>query len=199
MVLQLTSEKVKWLQQNGYTIESHLAHGKNSCVWKVKLRNTFYVLKTSHPKSDRWLPLSEEATHLQDVNQRGIGPTLVWYNLIPEMLFLDFIEGKDFGEWLGLTKKAELETVLRHIFKQTNVLNERGLKHFELGKNPNNIRVDTNNYPHLLDFDKTKYVQNPENTKEIIQQWLFGKSKIAKTIQKMLGVDGINRLVNEFQ
>jgi predicted Ser/Thr protein kinase len=84
MTLPLTNEKSEWLKRNGYTIESHLAHGKKSCVWKVKYRSTTYVLKTSHPKSDRWLPLSDEAAHLQDANRRGVGPKLVMYNLVPD-------------------------------------------------------------------------------------------------------------------
>ncbi len=195
MVLELTPDKIKWLHQHGDVVEGHLAHGKNSCVWKVKGKTTTYALKTNHPHSDRWLPLNEEATHLQDANRRGVGPRILLYNLVPEMLFLEYIPGKPLDEWIQIPPKIkDVETVLNELLKQTIALDGLGLQHLTLTKELRNILVDDKLRPHILDFDKTKYVPNPENKKNLSQYLLHGKTKTVKTIQKILGLNRIKQL-----
>lgn len=199
MVLELTPDKIQWLQQHGDVIEGHLSHGKNSCVWKVKGKMTTYALKTDHPRSSRWLPLNDEAMHLQDANRRGVGPRILLYNIVPEMLFLEYIPGKPLDEWIQTQPKIkEVEAVLRELLKQANALDEVGLQHRTLTKELRNILIDNNLRPHILDFDKTKYVQNPENKKNLIQYLLHGKTKTAIAIQKLLGITRIRQLTQKF-
>lgn len=200
MVLQLSPEKVTWLQEHGDAIEKHLAHGKNSCVWKVRGRLTTYALKTDHPQSDRWLPLSEEAAHLQDANRKGVGPRILEYNLVPELLFLEFIDGKPLNEWIEFEQDPlKIEGIIEKLFKQTRALDNLGLKHVTLTNELRNILVDRKNDPHILDFDKTKYVQNPQNTRELAEYLLNRKNKIAQKIQKVLGENKIKKWIEKLE
>ena len=158
------------------------------CVGIVVIAYTYsnkIALKIRRIDSDR-KEMFNEGKMLNLANKIRIGPNLIQNS--DNFLLMQLIEGKLFPEWLDSLEDSantEFRLVIKKILQQCFKLDEEGIDHGELSKAPKHIIIDSNNEPHLIDFETASITRRVSNVTSICQ-YFFLRSHVAEKVRKRL-------------
>ena len=117
------------------------------------------------PKSKEFLnAINKEAEILQIVNKHNIGNKLVYVG--KDFFAYKFIEGKHFRDVLN---KNNYRKLLFQLLEQGRVLDRLKISKDELHKPHTNVLVDKNDKLYLIDFERAKITEKPQNITQILQ------------------------------
>jgi putative serine/threonine protein kinase len=145
------------------------------------------ALKIRRLDADR-KEMQHEAEMLAKANSVGIGPHVIATER--DFLLMEFIDGTLLPDWAANLKgrviKRKLRTVLRDVLEQCYRLDNAGLDHGELSRAPKHIIVDTDDKPHIVDFETASTTRRTSNVTSV-SQYLFMKSQLARILRLKLG------------
>jgi putative serine/threonine protein kinase len=153
------------------------------------------ALKIRRVDADRE-EMFHEGEMLKIANSINVGPKLL--RISENFLLMELIEGVHFPKWFeSLEEKIQsrFRLVLMDLLEQCYRLDEAGLDHGELSKAPKHIIIDSNEIPHLIDFETASINRRVANVTSICQYFLLG-SKMAKKIKDKLGKINEKKLVD---
>lgn len=132
--------------------------------------------------------MQREAEMLRRANSMGIGPPLI--DVSQNFLLMNFVEGTLLPQWVEKLKGRgtwlRLGLVVRDVLEQCLSLDGGGLDHGELSRAPRHIIVDSQDKPHIVDFESASNIRSVSNVTSI-SQYLFLRGKTAKAIDFKLG------------
>lgn len=141
--------------------------------------------------------VQHEAEMLRRANSIHVGPKLL--RVTDNLLLMEFIEGLLLPSWIealrGKGTRSRIRRVLRAVLDKCHRLDEAGLDHGELSRAPKHIIIDSNDRPHLVDFETASINRRVSNVTSICQ-YLFLGSQTAKTIKSKLGRINEKELIN---
>ena len=115
--------------------------------------------------------MQHEAEMLRRANSIGVGPLLL--DVTKDFLLMSFVEGTLLPQWVEALKgrgtKSRLRRVVRAVLEQCWSLDEGGLDHGELSRAPKHIIVDSNDNPHIVDFETASVTRRVSNVTSISQ------------------------------
>ena len=145
------------------------------------------ALKIRRVDADR-KEMFHEGEMLELANTVDVGPKLL--ETSKNFLLMELVEGNHFPEWLEALGVIEvplrIRFVLKSILEQCYRLDETGLDHGELSNAPKHIIVDTQDVPHLIDFETASINRRVSNVTSVCQ-YLFLGSKIADKVKEKTG------------
>ena len=153
------------------------------------------ALKIRRVDSDR-KEMFNEGKMLNLANKVDIGPKLI--QISDNFLLMELVKGKLFPEWLdSLEKKmnSKVRFVIKAVLEQCFRLDEAGIDHGELSKAPKHIIIDSNNNPHLIDFETSSKTRRVSNVTSISQYFFMG-SRVANKVRKRFGEYNEEELIN---
>ena len=168
------------------------------CVGVVVIADTRYgraALKIRRVDADR-KEMFHEGEMLRKANKVGVGTKL--FEISPNFLLMELIEGKHFPEWIKSLKEnnqTRLRLVLKNILEQCYILDDLGLDHGELSNAQKHIIIDISNTPHLIDFETASINRRVSNVSSVCQ-YLFLGSQIAHKVNEKLGVVDKKKLID---
>lgn len=199
-------ERVKELERLG--VQALEFRGNNSvfgvpvlgkgCVGVVVVAYTVLgraALKIRRVDTDRE-GMFHEGEMLRKANLVDVGPKLV--EVSENFLLMALVEGKHFPEWLESVDETDdcirVRLVLKDVLEQCRRLDEVGLDHGELSNAYKHIIVDSDDVPHLIDFE-TASVNRKASNVTAVSQYLFLGSQIADKTKRFLGKVDDKRLI----
>jgi putative serine/threonine protein kinase len=154
------------------------------------------ALKIRRVDADR-KEMFHEGEMLKTTNSIGVGPKLL--EISENFLLMELIEGTHFPEWLealeGNEAQPRVSLVVKDVLGQCYRLDEAGLDHGELSNAPKHIIVDSEDVPHLIDFETASIDRRVSNVTSVCQ-YLFLGSQIADKVNEKLGKVDKKELVN---
>jgi len=145
------------------------------------------ALKIRRLDADR-KEMQHEAEMLAKANSAGIGPRLIATER--DFLLMEFIDGTLLPDWTanlkGRRTKKKIRTVLRDVLEQCYRLDHAGLDHGELSRAPRHVIVDTDDKPHIVDFETASTTRRTSNVTSV-SQYFFMKSQLARILRLKLG------------
>jgi putative serine/threonine protein kinase len=169
------------------------------CVGIVAIAHTKRgraALKIRRVDADR-KEMFHEGEMLKTANATGVGPKRL--EISENFLLMELIEGTHFPEWLesleGNEEQPRVSLVVKDVLGQCYRLDEAGLDHGELSNAPKHIIVDSEDVPHLIDFETASIDRRVSNVTSVCQ-YLFLGSKIADKVNEKLGKVDKKELVN---
>jgi len=161
-----------------------LGKGHVGVVVIAQTRTGPVALKIRRVDADR-KQMEHEAEMLTKANELRIGPRLL--DKREDFLLMEFVNGSLLPEWVtnlkGKSAKSKIRDVLLDILEQCYQLDQDGLDHGELSRAPKHIIVDAWNKPCIVDFETASIMRRASNVTSICQ-YLFMKSRLAKTLQR---------------
>ncbi len=154
----------------------------------IAYRNTSRLaLKIRRVDADRQ-EMKKEAEMLAKANAVGIGPRFI--DASEDFLLMEFVEGLLLPGWVmnikGRGAKKRIRRVLREILEQCLKLDQIDLDHGELSNASKHIIVDSQDKPHMIDFETASTARQTSNVTSVCQ-YLFLASDLAKTLRRKLG------------
>ena len=149
--------------------KTYLAKGKRGIAYTAKLDGKTVLVKERNPESSVDT-VAHEATLLQQVNERGIGPLFI--ALQDGALIREYVDGPEILEWIAGARKAEIKRVLAEIVQQCRALDELGVNKLEMTHPHKHILV-RHGAPVFIDFDRARVAARPKNVTQVCQ-WLTG-------------------------
>ncbi len=185
---------------------TQLAKGWSSYIWLVRGEDgKEYALKEVREKSPRKNLAEREGKMLLLANKVGVGPKVVEVNYEKNYVIREFINGKNFLNWIseeGFEKEVtpeELYDFIKELYKQLQALDSVNLSHNQL-EGGKNILVEEKTsvlngkrkfFPVIIDFEKSSVKEN-NHTKNIgqIESMFFYNphGMIAKKIREKLNL-----------
>ncbi len=163
-----------------------LGKGCVGVVVQAHVKNELAAMKIRRVDADR-VGMWHEAEMLQAANKAGVGPRLIGSS--QNFLLMELFEGSLLPKWLeglkGRGTRNRIRQVLRDVLEQCWRLDETGLDHGELSRAPKHVIIDSDDKPHLLDFE-TASVQRRVSNVTAMCQFLFVASRTAMLIRRKL-------------
>ncbi len=177
-----------FLERRRLSLSQKLGRGHSSQIFLVWDRSgKKFVAKVERPDSTRFKMAEREAENLEKANSVGVGPKLVSFNLRNRIIFMEFIQGKTFAEWLFAgPSKNQLKSFIRELQRQAKALDKLGLDHGQLAGKGKNILVRKGK-PVIIDFEKASSKRKCHNL-STIEAFLFKNPHgvIAKKVREIL-------------
>ncbi|MBI2549504.1 hypothetical protein HYW21_09250 [Candidatus Woesearchaeota archaeon] len=164
------------------TNKTFLAKGKRGVVYTAELEDRKVCIKQKNPHSHAYFRIEYEGKMLQKVNQYGIGPRLIASS--EHELIYEFVDGVAILDFIASATKAQIGNVLKDIFDQCYLLDQHGLTKEEMHHPVKHILVTHEGKPIMIDFERCRYTEKPQNVTQFCQ-FLLGKK-----LRKMLSQKG---------
>ncbi|MFH2112394.1 MAG: serine/threonine protein kinase [Candidatus Bathyarchaeota archaeon] len=156
-------------------ILGHMVLGKGhvGVVLRALWRGLEVALKTRRTDADR-PSMMEEAEHLRQANEAGVGPRL--YCFSRDFIVMELVEGPYFGEW-AKAYDGEAErfiSVVLDILRQVRNLDEAGLDHGELTRVRRHFIVSGRG-PVIIDFESASTGRRVQNVTATVQSMFINR------------------------
>jgi putative serine/threonine protein kinase len=139
------------------------SQGWRGKIYTGYLDNIKVAIKT--PKNPEFVnQILKEAEILSIVNKHNLGNKLIYKG--KDFFVYEFIEGKPLIEILNETNAKIL---ILQLLKQGRILDKLKISKDELHRPYTNVLVDNDNYIHLIDFERAKRTDKPQNVTQILQ------------------------------
>lgn len=185
---------------------TQLAKGWSSYIWLVKGEDgKEYALKEVREKSPRKNLAEREGKMLLLANTVGVGPRVVEVNYEKNFVVREFINGKNFLNWISAEEfekevtPQELYDFIKELYKQILALDSVSLSHNQL-EGGKNIMVEEKNdpligkrkfFPIIIDFEKSSIKENnhTRNIGQVESMFFYNPhGMIAKKIREKLNL-----------
>jgi predicted Ser/Thr protein kinase len=136
-------------------------HGQSSLIYLGELNGEKVIVKTSRKdKGDKKEVCLNEGGMLKILNQKGIGPELIYYD--QNLVVMKYLEGIGLNSYLSCHSPDEVRYVLNSIFLQLFEIDKSGIDKGESQKPDKHVIIsdfDTT----IIDFEKARRSNNPRN------------------------------------
>ena len=161
------SDALKQLNKKVKNIQ-YLAHGKRGMIYTAKYKGKKIALKVKKKSSEALGRVQNEALWLEKINQKKIGPKLLFHN--HNYLAYEFIEGDFIMDFIEKNKsqKTKIKNILKKVLEQCFVLDQLKIDKEEMHHPLKHVIVK---YPQvtLIDFERMHQVESPHNVTQFIQ------------------------------
>lgn len=190
-IRQLKRLGIKAVEFAGEKLALNLPILGKGCVGIVIIARAYgntirLALKIRRVDADR-KRMKHEAEMLEKANAVGIGPRFI--NSSDDFLLMEFVEGMLLPVWImnikGKGAKKRIRLVLQEVLEQCLKLDQIDLDHGELSNASKHIIVDSQDKPHIVDFETASTARRTSNVTSICQ-YLFLGSELAKTLRRKL-------------
>lgn len=161
------NELRKILEGRGVKNLKYFSHGKRGIVLTGIFKSKKIAVKLKNPDSSAIGRIENEAKILRVVNKKGIGPKFLFSG--EGFLVYEFVEGiylKDFLKNSGFKEKS---FVAKELLKQCKILDSIGVEKGEFSRPLKNAIVTIKKRIVLIDFERSRRVANPKNTRQALQ------------------------------
>ncbi len=126
--------------------------------------------------------IRSEALWLERLNAEGIGPRLLFAGEVEgeEYVVYEFVEGEYLEDWLAGADTKEVEVVFTRVLEQCFVLDLLKVSKEEMHRPLKHVIVQQNLHPILIDFERTKATEKPQN----VTQFLEYICRVEKELEK---------------
>jgi release factor glutamine methyltransferase len=138
-------------------IKTHLAERK-----KIKV-----AIKVEYSESKAINRINNEIKWLKVLNQKGIGPKLLFYG--KKYFVYKFVEGEFILDWLGKSKKKEVLNILNDVLNQCFVLDKLSVNKEEMHHPFKHVIIDSSGKPVMLDFERCNQTKKPKNVTQFVE------------------------------
>lgn len=156
-------------------ILGHMVLGKGhvGVVLKARWRGLDVALKARRTDADR-PSMMEEAEHIRQANDAGVGPRL--YCFSRDFIVMELVEGPYFGEWAkAYDGDAEgFHAVVGEILRQVRSLDEAGLDHGELTRVRRHF-ILSGRGPVIIDFESASTGRRVQNVTATVQSMFINR------------------------
>ncbi len=108
--------------------------------------------------------IKKEAEILKEVNRYGIGGKLKFVG--DDFIAYEFIEGKPLKDALN---EENVKDLIYKLLIQARTLDKLGISKDEMHRPYTNVIVDKRGNVHLIDFERAKYTDKPNNVTQLLQ------------------------------
>ncbi len=155
-----------------------LAEGWRGIVYKGEINSDLLTFKV--PKNPSFIPLiQKEGKILSLINQFNIGGRIKI--LGKDFLAYSFIEGKHLNEVIN---ENNYKSLILQLFLQARMLDRLKISKDEFHRPYKNVLVDSKNRIYLIDFERAKFTDYPQNITQLVQFVITGGNKFFKDIEK---------------
>ena len=115
--------------------------------------------------------IRNEGLWLERLNQERIGPQLIKAGEVDgkEYVIYQFVEGKEILEWIDGAQKEVIEKILRDVLEQCFRLDQLGVSKEEMHHPIKHILVTEKNRAFLIDFERTRLTDKPQNVTQFVE------------------------------
>lgn len=156
-------------------ILGHMVLGKGhvGVVLKARWMGLEVALKARRTDADR-PSMMEEAEHLRQANEVGVGPKLRCFSR--DFIVMELVEGPYFGEWAkAYDGDAEgFRSVVGELLHQVRSLDEAGLDHGELTRVRRHFIVSGRG-PVIIDFESASTGRRVQNVTATVQSMFMNR------------------------
>jgi putative serine/threonine protein kinase len=132
------------------------------------------------PKSEEFIKqIKKEAEILQIVNREGIGSKLIYVG--KDFFIYEFIEGKHL---IDVLNEDNYKTLIYQLLEQGRILDKLKISKDELHRPYTNVLVDNDLNLYLIDFERSKITEKPQNVTQILQFVMNISSKFMPFVEK---------------
>lgn len=169
------------LEGKGLQHLHYFAKGKRSFVYtadldkNIKIKSHFpsrkekitVAVKVQREDSKAVGRIENEIKWLQQLNKESIGPRLLFHG--STYLAYEFVEGMFITEWIKQSTKKEIQKILLILLEQCFVMDKLNVNKEEMHHPLKHIIIDHNNYPTLIDFERCKETESPQNVTQFVE------------------------------
>jgi len=160
------SPLLKKLSKKGITNSSYLAKGKRGVVYQGTYKKKHSVIKMHNPKSNAFCTIDKEAKWMKWMNKNKIGPK--FYYADKEMVISEYIEGELILNYFENNSKQKIKKVMLSLLDQMYLLDKKEVEKKEMCRPYKHIIVRKDK-PILIDFERTKPTEKPQNVTQFLQ------------------------------
>ena len=155
-----------------------LGEGWRGKVFKGKYRSDILTFKI--PKNPSFLPLiNKEIEILKKVNPFGIGGELKIVG--KDFLAYRYIDGLHLNEVIN---EKNYRNIVLQLFLQGRILDRLGISKDEFHRPYKNVLIDKNEKVYLIDFERAKISDKPQNITQLLQFVMTGGKKFFKNVER---------------
>jgi len=156
---------LKRLTELGFKDIKKLAKGHRGLIYTAKLKNKKIAVKTKLPESKAVGNIEREAEWLKFLNQKGIGPKLLFAE--KDFFCYEFVQGEFIKDFLPKADKKKIRPVLIEVLRQCYILDKLKINKEEMHHPIKHIII--NKKITLLDFERAKRTLKPGNITQFLQ------------------------------
>lgn len=190
------SEILKELESKNLKDLHFLAKGKRGLVFSGKFQNKKIAIKITHPKSQAFNRIENEAHWLKILNPKKIGPKIFFSG--NNYLVMEFVDGTRILDWISGQKKDEIKILIQKIFQQCFILDQLGVNKKELHHPVKHIIVNKQNHPVMIDFERCKRTLDVRNVTQLVEFLSRNKSFLEEKNFK-IDIETLRKLANDYK
>ncbi|MDP3733684.1 MAG: methyltransferase [Nanoarchaeota archaeon] len=168
------------LEGKGLQHLHYFAKGKRSFVYTADLDKNIWIkshfsrkekvtvaVKVLREDSQAVGRIENEIKWLHTFMKEGIGPRLLFHG--NNYLAYEFVDGVFIADWITQSTKEETRNVLLTILEQCFVMDRFNVNKEEMHHPLKHIIIDRNNHPTLIDFERCKETESPQNVTQLVE------------------------------
>ncbi|MEK6942477.1 MAG: HemK2/MTQ2 family protein methyltransferase [Nanoarchaeota archaeon] len=160
------SEMLKKFESIGIKNIRYFAKGHRGLLFRAKYKKKEIVIKAKNPESHAFGRIENEINWLKRLNKINIGPKLLYS--CNEFFFYEYIGGDFIIDYVEKSSKNNIKKMLKNVFMQMHKLDKIKVDKEEMHHPVKHVIV-SKGIPHLIDFERTRYSQNPKNVTQFCQ------------------------------
>ncbi len=178
--LATKSDLLRELECKGIRDIQYIAHGHRGEVFRGMMDTTQHIkkyipkrtfrpvaIKVERKSSLAQQRLENEAKWLALVNQKGIGPKLLFSG--ERYIVMEFVEGMAFEEWMSDKKCSEIVQMLHAVLEQCFTLDQMHVAKEEMHHPQKHIIITPHGEPVMIDFERCHESEKPQNVTQYIE------------------------------
>jgi len=142
-----------------------LAKGHRGVLYKGNYKGRSVVIKTKRKESEAIGRIENEANFLKKLNEKGIGPELIYYNKKKDFMVYYYVDGEFFPIVLEHSKNPnQIKKILKQVFLQCYKMDKMGIDKEEMHHPYKHILIDNKTKkPVMIDFERCHHVEIGKN------------------------------------
>jgi release factor glutamine methyltransferase len=163
-----------------------LAYGHRGKVYIFNKGKKRYLRKVPINSSKESINIENEAKFNKLLNKYKIAPKFISYDKKTDSCIREFIDGERINDYFANHSKEEIISVIKKIFIQLLKMDELKINKFEMTNPYKHIIIDKKNNPHLIDFERCRYVEQPKNVTQFLQYLTSGNATVIFKKKKII-------------
>ncbi len=166
----------------------------------LKMQYQQVAIKIKNIESKAAGSIRNEGLWLERLNQERIGPQLIKAGEVDgkEYVIYQFVEGKEILEWMEGAEQKIIETVFQDVLEQCFRLDQLGVTKEEMHHPLKHILVTEKNRAFLIDFERTRLTDKPQNVTQFVEFICRIKEKLGERGVRV-DVEKLRKLAKEYK
>ncbi|MBI2138692.1 hypothetical protein HYU13_03830 [Candidatus Woesearchaeota archaeon] len=158
---------------------AYFTHGKRGNLYTGIYNGRKVAIKSKRPESEALGRIENEIRFLKILNEKGIGPKLLFWDKRKFSYFAyHFVEGMFFPEFIGRCKKKDRKKILgliKGVLEQCFTMDKLGIAKEEMSHPTKHIIIGIGaRKPVLIDFERCHHTEKPGNVTQFCSYLLSG-------------------------